>query len=236
MGFVGSSERCAARPDCETRSRLRLATSAPSSSRLLSRSSKTSRRRSSTRTARNLRRVPLDLDAQFWQILGLSWSPEGNLLAVALASDESGDFGIFIVPPSGGRPRRVAPGPAGERAWSPDGRWIAYAVDSPAVGDTKATRESSASIRMAPPIILFLPPRARSARRRASLLGATRRHSPRARDDCRLRTRAASSCTRSRRRPPGSPPDLSLPVREPKRRTHREWNVPRRHDLLRRQR
>ncbi len=61
---------------------------------------------------------------------GLSVSPDGQLLA--LFGSDGKRFGIFVTPTVGGEPRLVeefATRDAAVPVWSPDGNWLAYAVD-----------------------------------------------------------------------------------------------------------
>jgi Tol biopolymer transport system component len=54
-----------------------------------------------------------------------AWSPDGT--KIAYSSDAGGDRGIWVVPRSGGAPRRLTTGPDDSTpAWSPDGSRIAY--------------------------------------------------------------------------------------------------------------
>ena len=56
----------------------------------------------------------------------VTWSPDGRF--IAYASDQSGNFDIWVQPVSGGDPIRVTRSPAQERqpAWSPDGTSIVF--------------------------------------------------------------------------------------------------------------
>lgn len=63
----------------------------------------------------------------------LAWSPDGRFIAVAgnrIAEGPELDLvnDIWVVPSSGGEPRRLSrsTGPADKPSWSPDGRFIAY--------------------------------------------------------------------------------------------------------------
>jgi Tol biopolymer transport system component len=60
----------------------------------------------------------------------MSWSPDGKWLAVALATTKSLAGGIFLVPASGGEPRRLtSPKPPAfdvHASFSPNGRMLAY--------------------------------------------------------------------------------------------------------------
>lgn len=65
------------------------------------------------------------------RVTSLAWSPDGSLLAFACRDNSDQDRGLWLVPATGGTPRRLAP-PTGEVYspdeihWSPDGRWIAF--------------------------------------------------------------------------------------------------------------
>ncbi|HEX6348924.1 MAG TPA: S9 family peptidase [Candidatus Dormibacteraeota bacterium] len=59
---------------------------------------------------------------------GARWSPDGALVAFAAELDE--DFGLYVVPASGGEPRLVTRhrGEIAALAWSPDGATVAYSA------------------------------------------------------------------------------------------------------------
>lgn len=54
---------------------------------------------------------------------GALWSPDGKTIAYT-AADHAGVLAVFLIPPSGGRPRELEPGWQVE-AWSPDSRALA---------------------------------------------------------------------------------------------------------------
>jgi Tol biopolymer transport system component len=62
-------------------------------------------------------------------VLGTSWSPNGQQVAIAAATHKGGDrIRLYVVPADGGRlcqasREEILPGPP---AWTPDGRWITY--------------------------------------------------------------------------------------------------------------
>jgi Tol biopolymer transport system component len=59
---------------------------------------------------------------KFGNISGYRWSPDGRSIAFAAQSDSSGS--VFVVPATGGTPRRIAPPTSLNPEWSPDGREI----------------------------------------------------------------------------------------------------------------
>ena len=58
-----------------------------------------------------------------------TWSPDGS--QIAIQSDRSGDYDIWVIPASGGVATRVTDDPAVDRSpdWSPDGDQIAFQSD-----------------------------------------------------------------------------------------------------------
>ena len=58
-----------------------------------------------------------------------AWSPDGSRLAVTLTRDSISQ--IYVIPASGGEPRRMTTTPAidTEASFSPDGKWIAFTSD-----------------------------------------------------------------------------------------------------------
>jgi tricorn protease-like protein len=57
--------------------------------------------------------------------MGASWSPDG--LHIAFYSTRVGsDSDGFVVPHSGGEPRRILKGPSRYLQWSPNGEWIGF--------------------------------------------------------------------------------------------------------------
>src|SRR5438270_5202479 len=54
------------------------------------------------------------------------WSPEGE--KIAFDSNAAGEFDIYVVGASGGKPMRMTSHPAndGNPNWSPDGKWIYF--------------------------------------------------------------------------------------------------------------
>ncbi|MBI4325593.1 MAG: PD40 domain-containing protein, partial [Chloroflexi bacterium] len=72
---------------------------------------------------------------------GLSLSPDGQLLA--LFGYDGKRHGVFVTPTGGGEPRLIEELPAKDGAvpvWSPDGNWLAYAVDKQLVRTSRDGR------------------------------------------------------------------------------------------------
>ena len=67
---------------------------------------------------------------------GIAWSPDGQSVACVIrdvSSDSKSRSGLWIVPASGGAPRKVADAPAshprlGDIAWHPGGRMVLASV------------------------------------------------------------------------------------------------------------
>lgn len=65
------------------------------------------------------------------RVTDLAWSPDGLQLAYGRRAEDDKDLGLWLVPATGGTPRRIVK-PSGdvfgvaEIAWSPDGAWIAF--------------------------------------------------------------------------------------------------------------
>jgi dipeptidyl aminopeptidase/acylaminoacyl peptidase len=65
----------------------------------------------------------------------VSWSPDGRELALSAALKQSRQHRLFLVSATGGTARSLTEGPiaAEAPAWTPDGRWIAYADEESSV-------------------------------------------------------------------------------------------------------
>lgn len=74
-------------------------------------------------------RLFFDAGYPAWKV---HWSPDGAWLAVTVEASGA-DYGMFLVPLTGGEPRRIAlegrPINAKDACWSPDGRWLAFCSD-----------------------------------------------------------------------------------------------------------
>src|SRR5262245_34666103 len=73
-------------------------------------------------------RIPLRSDqiANTAGVTDFTWSPDGK--SIAYVSMQSGTSDVWIVPSSGGIPRRLVSSPAlkTQPRWSKDGKWIAF--------------------------------------------------------------------------------------------------------------
>jgi len=63
-----------------------------------------------------------------------AWSPDGS--QIAFASDQDGDYDIYLISPEGGEPRALTFNETEDRdpAWSPDGEFIAFSSDQSGPG------------------------------------------------------------------------------------------------------
>jgi Tol biopolymer transport system component len=60
-----------------------------------------------------------------------SWSPDGKLLALSIWNAPAGNYDVWMLPSSGGKPTVFADTPADEYSatFSPDGKWLAYTTN-----------------------------------------------------------------------------------------------------------
>lgn len=61
----------------------------------------------------------------------VAWSPDGATVAYGRRNDKDVDLGLYVIPASGGKPRRLVKGTGdvygvSDITWSPDGSWIAF--------------------------------------------------------------------------------------------------------------